>query len=117
MARFTLQDIAKPQRWSARKLAQETGLAYNTVWGIWTNKSRRADLDTLDKLASVLGIKPQHLIDQGNPRLRRIHIDGRCHWAKGLTMTLCGLPCSPANVAKRGDVECAECTRIADLFD
>ncbi len=116
MARFTLKELAQPQRWTARKLALETGLAYNTVWGIWTNKSRRLDLDTLDKLAHALGVKPQELIDEAEPGLRRMYIDGRHHWAKLLTQTLCGLPCGPSNVTKAGAVECAECTRIAALL-
>jgi DNA-binding Xre family transcriptional regulator len=116
MARFTLKDIAKPQRWTARKLALETGLAYNTVWGIWTNKSRRADLDTLDKLANALGIKPQELIDESAPGLRRMYVNGQHHLAKLLTQTLCGVPCGPSSVTKAGAVGCVECTRIAALL-
>ncbi len=67
MARWRLREIAEPERWNARKLALATGLAYNTVWGIWTGKSKRADLDTLTVLASVLNIHPRELIgnDEG----------------------------------------------------
>lgn len=65
MARWKLREIAEPERWNARKLAQTTGLAYNTVWGIWVNKTRRADLDTLDALARALGIKASDLIGEG----------------------------------------------------
>ena len=65
MARWRLRDIAEPERWNARKLAQATGLAYNTVWGIWTNNTRRADLDTLEKLAHVLNVPASELIGQG----------------------------------------------------
>ncbi len=66
MARWRLREIAEPQRWTARKLSLETGLAYNTVWGIWNNKTKRADLDTLDALAKVLNIQPNDLIGPGN---------------------------------------------------
>ena len=66
MARWRLREIAEPERWNARKLAQATGLAYNTVWGIWTNTTRRADLDTLDKLAEVLKVQPNDLIGPGS---------------------------------------------------
>jgi DNA-binding Xre family transcriptional regulator len=62
--RWRLRDIAEPERWSARKLAEATGLAYNTVWGIWANKTRRADLDTLDALARVLHIEPGALLER-----------------------------------------------------
>jgi DNA-binding Xre family transcriptional regulator len=65
MARWRLREIAEPERWNARKISQATGLAYNTVWGIWTNTSRRADLDTLDKLADLLKIQPGDLIAPG----------------------------------------------------
>ena len=41
MACWRLRDIAEPERWNARTLAQATGLAYNTVCGIWTNTTRR----------------------------------------------------------------------------
>jgi len=65
MARWQLREIAEPDRWNARKLAQATGLAYNTVWGIWTNNTRRADLDTLQKLAQVLKVQAADLIGPG----------------------------------------------------
>ncbi len=65
MARWRLREIAEPERWTARKLSLETGLAYNTVWGIWNNKTKRADLDTLDALAKALNIQPNELIGAG----------------------------------------------------
>ena len=65
MARWLLREIAEPERWNARKLAMATGLAYNTVWGIWTNHTRRADLDTLEKLAQVLKVQAADLIGPG----------------------------------------------------
>ncbi len=65
MARWRLREIAEPERWNARKLSQATGLAYNTVWGIWTNHTRRADLDTLEKLAQVLKVQASDLIGPG----------------------------------------------------
>jgi DNA-binding Xre family transcriptional regulator len=67
MARWRLREIAEPERWNARKIAQATGLAYNTVWGMWTNNTRRADLDTLEKLAHLLQIQPGDLIGAGEP--------------------------------------------------
>ena len=39
MAHFRLKEIAKPQRWSAHSIKEKTGLSYNTVWTIWTNRS------------------------------------------------------------------------------
>lgn len=62
--RWRLREIAEPERWSARKIAEATGLAYNTVWGIWANKSRRADLDTLDAISKLLKIEPGQLMER-----------------------------------------------------
>jgi DNA-binding Xre family transcriptional regulator len=62
MAHWRLRELAEPERWNAKKLAEATGLAYNTVWGIWRNTSKRADLDTLEALARVLKIAPGELI-------------------------------------------------------
>jgi DNA-binding Xre family transcriptional regulator len=62
MARWKLREIAEPERWNAKKLSEQTGLAYNTVWGMWTNKTKRADLDTLTTLARALNVMPGDLI-------------------------------------------------------
>lgn len=59
---YRLREIAQPERWNAKKLAEATGLAYNTVYGIWANKTTRADLEALARLARVLGIQPGQLI-------------------------------------------------------
>jgi DNA-binding Xre family transcriptional regulator len=67
MAFWRLQELAKPERWSARKLAAETGLAYTTVWGIWSGTAKRADLETIQKLADALGIHPKELIGSETP--------------------------------------------------
>jgi DNA-binding Xre family transcriptional regulator len=64
---WRLREIAEPERWNAKKLAEATGLAYNTVWGIWTNRSKRADLDTLATLARVLKVRPGDLISDLDP--------------------------------------------------
>ncbi len=66
MARWRVREIAEPERWSARKLAAASGLAYTTVQGIWSNKSRRADLDTLEAIARVLKVQPGELIGAGD---------------------------------------------------
>ena len=69
MARWRLREIAEPERWNSKKLAEATGLAYPTVWGIWTNRSKRADLETLDALAGALKIEPGELIGPGEQQL------------------------------------------------
>lgn len=66
VVRWKLKEIAEPQRWNARKIAEATGLAYNTVWGIWVNKSQRADLATIGKLCELLSVRPGDLIGYGD---------------------------------------------------
>jgi len=67
MLRWRLQEIAKPERWNAKKIAEATGLAYDTVHGIWSNKSKRADLHTLEVLARLLKVQPGELIGNLEP--------------------------------------------------
>lgn len=62
MVRWRLKEIAEPERWNPHSLAEATGLAYKTIWSIWRNKTRRADLDTIGKLADVLKIAPGDLL-------------------------------------------------------
>ncbi len=62
MMTWRLKEIAEPERWNAHTLAAATGLNYMTVHGIWTNRSKRADLTTMEKLARVLHIQPGELI-------------------------------------------------------
>ena len=67
MVHWRLREIAEPERWNPKKISDATGLAYNTVWGIWTNRSKRADLDTLMALAKLLGVQPGELIGHREP--------------------------------------------------
>ncbi len=62
MARWRVREIAEPERWNAKKLAEATGLAYGTVYAIWTNQATRADLKTMSALARVLKVAPGDLI-------------------------------------------------------
>ena len=62
MVRWRLKDIAEPERWNPHNLAAATGLAYTTVYNMWENKTRRADLDTIGKLAAALKVEPGALL-------------------------------------------------------
>ncbi len=65
MARWRVREIAEPRGWNPHRLALEAKLSYNTVRPIWFNEAKRADLDTLDRLAKVLGVAPGQLIGNG----------------------------------------------------
>jgi len=62
MARWRVREIAEPERWNAKKLAEASGLAYGTVYAIWTSQATRVDFKTLDALARVLKVEPGELI-------------------------------------------------------
>lgn len=62
MVRWQLKEIAEPERWNPHNLAEATGLSYTTVWSIWTNRTKRADLDTIGKLARALKVAPGALL-------------------------------------------------------
>jgi len=65
MARWRLRDVAEPKGWNPHSLALEARLSYNTVRPIWLNEAKRADLETLARLAKVLGVSPGQLIGNG----------------------------------------------------
>jgi DNA-binding Xre family transcriptional regulator len=60
--RWRLREIAEPERWNPKKLADTSGLAYHTVWAIWNNRAKRADLATLAALATTLKVHPGDLL-------------------------------------------------------
>jgi putative transcriptional regulator len=60
--RWRVRELAEPERWSARKLAEAADLAYGTVWPIWNGKAKRVDLETLDALCRVLKVEPGDLL-------------------------------------------------------
>jgi DNA-binding Xre family transcriptional regulator len=78
MARWRLREIAEAKGLNAHKLALEAKLSYNTVHPIWMNKAKRADLETLAKLAQALGVAPGQLIGNGEDQAdaRNINVPG-----------------------------------------
>ena len=64
MVRWRLKELAEPERWNPHNLAAATGLAYTTVYNMWENRTRRADLDTIDALARALKVEPGALLER-----------------------------------------------------
>lgn len=48
---------------NARELAARTGLPATSVYRIWKGSAKRTDLRTLDRLCTVLQVKPCQLFD------------------------------------------------------
>lgn len=49
---------------NASELAKRSGLQPTSVYRIWKGEAARADLRTLDKLCTLLEVKPSQLFDQ-----------------------------------------------------
>lgn len=65
MARWLLRELAEGKGWNAHRLALEAKLSYNTVRPIWLGEAKQVHLETLSKLAGVLGVAPRDLIGNG----------------------------------------------------
>lgn len=48
---------------NARELATRSGLPATSVYRIWLGRATRTDLTTLDKLCTLLEVKPSQLFD------------------------------------------------------
>jgi DNA-binding Xre family transcriptional regulator len=57
-----VKDVAEREGFnSAYELANRTGIPVNSMYRIWSGKARMIGLDTLDKLCTVLNVKPGQL--------------------------------------------------------
>jgi DNA-binding Xre family transcriptional regulator len=65
MARWRVREIAEQKGFNAHQLSLAAQLSYNTVRPIWNGEAKRADLETLSRIAAVLGVSPGDLIGNG----------------------------------------------------
>jgi DNA-binding Xre family transcriptional regulator len=63
MIRLKVQEVAKRQKMSMRKLAKGAGIAYNTLRTIYRDPYRKISTETLDKLALALEVDASELIE------------------------------------------------------
>jgi transcriptional regulator with XRE-family HTH domain len=63
MARYRVHEEAKAKGFDISKLSRKSDLNYNTVAGIWHNRTTRADLASLEKIAEVLKVPVSKLIE------------------------------------------------------
>ncbi|RPJ40086.1 MAG: XRE family transcriptional regulator [Planctomycetaceae bacterium] len=59
---FRLEDVLWEKRTTQAELARTTGLAYQTVNAIHTNRAKRVTLETLDAICTALGVQPGELM-------------------------------------------------------
>jgi DNA-binding Xre family transcriptional regulator len=64
MMRLLVREVAEREGIrNALDLAQRTGLHYATVYRLWKGEAKRFDIDTIDKLCTLLNVKPGQLFE------------------------------------------------------
>ena len=70
VTRFRLEDELGSTM-SQRELARLSGVSFPTVNRLCNNKRTRVDLETLDRLSTVLGCEPGDLLEKTKRRRRK----------------------------------------------
>jgi putative transcriptional regulator len=68
---LNLKEYRERKGLSQEELATAVGIRRATISDLETGKSRRIELDTLEKLARVLGVKPAALLVASTPKGKR----------------------------------------------
>jgi len=63
---FRVKELAELQGMNITQLANKANMAYSLVHGIWTNKTKRPALTTLESIASALDV-PVWALFEGAP--------------------------------------------------
>ncbi len=67
-----LAELRRKAGLTRKELAEWTGTTQGTIFNLETGKSRRIELDLLDRIAEALGCKPSELLDVvEGPRQKR----------------------------------------------
>lgn len=70
-ARFQLRELLDKSGLSQTELASRAKVSFATVNRLATNATGQVSLETLDRLATVLGVQPGDLIVREAPKPRR----------------------------------------------
>jgi transcriptional regulator with XRE-family HTH domain len=58
-----VRDVAEPKGYTMTSLARETGISFNTIKRLWKNPTLGANIDTLTRIAKVLKVGINELIE------------------------------------------------------
>lgn len=58
-----LSRLLGERRMSIKELQRQTGLSYDTLHKLYSDKSGRIDFDTLDKICRALGVQPGDILE------------------------------------------------------
>ncbi len=64
MVRNRVKDVAETKGYTMTRLARETGVSFNTIKRLWKNPALGANIDTLTRIARVLGVTVNDLFDE-----------------------------------------------------
>ena len=62
MARLKLREIAEQQGFNMSQLQRKSGLTLGMIRRYWRNETKEVNLEALDTLATLLGVKPGQLL-------------------------------------------------------
>ncbi len=69
---FKLAELRRKAGLTRMELAERAGTTQGTIFNLETGKSRRIELDLLERIAEALGCKPSELLDVvEGPRQKR----------------------------------------------
>ena len=63
MVKNRVKDVAEPKGYTMTRLARETGVSFNTIKRLWKNPTLGANVDTLTRIAKVLNVSVNDLIE------------------------------------------------------
>ncbi len=66
-ARLTLAQARLRRLWSPYKLSKQSGVALTTILAIERGTIKRPHLETIEKLAQALGVRPEDIAWPGDP--------------------------------------------------
>jgi len=65
MIKWVVREVAERAGFrSARELAREADIHINTAYGVWNGTATMVGLSTIDRICTVLEVKPGQLFDQ-----------------------------------------------------
>lgn len=96
MARLRIKELAEAKGWNAsdlqiqvNRMAAGAKLSYSALYNLWTNKTKRPNLDDLEYIAQALGVSVGELIEVDNAEEDRTATDSGTN--KRAALTLAGI--------------------------
>lgn len=59
---FRIREFRLARQWSQAQLAEKVGIRQATISGLESGRTRRVDLDTLERIGAALGVDPAALL-------------------------------------------------------